>query len=381
MYYYKVPAASSFTLTAKATINSFDNNDQVSFGLMARDDMYLDTNTTNALGDYVAAGPLKLKSGAWNCFARKNGVLTQGGTCENAITNGDTVDLKIESNADGYACTFGQEATVTGGFDFKLTTIDSDYVYVGMYVARNADVTFSDVKLIVDGREVTAEPEQPSEPEQPTTPAEPTTPEQPTTPAESTKPEAAYVDITVEGVAAATIGPDAVVKTVDGTVLTADQIKLILTTVTENEQQLAIKNKLESQAMALKANNAYYHIGLTDMAGNAVELVQGTIRFLLAFPDGTGDQDSFVVYHVKDNGEIENMPVQLSANGIVIETTGFSDFVVSYDIVRSADTTHNTDTDDVKTADMAQTLPYTVMLLAAFGCFGLVVTSKKRHAK
>lgn len=127
--------------------------------------MYLDTNTTNALGDYVAAGPLKLKSGAWNCFARKSGVLTQGGTCENAITNGDTVDLKIESNADGYACTFGQEATVTGGFDFKLTTIDSDYVYVGMYVARNADVTFSDVKLIVDGREVTAEPEQPSEPE------------------------------------------------------------------------------------------------------------------------------------------------------------------------------------------------------------------------
>lgn len=54
------------------------------------------------------------------------------------------------------------------------------------------------------------------------------------------------------------------------------------------------------------------------------------------------------MYHVKDNGEIENMPVQLSANGIVIETTGFSDFVVSYDIVRSADTTHNTDTDDVK---------------------------------
>ena len=181
--------------------------------------------------------------------------------------------------------------------------------------------------------------------------------------------------------AAATIGPDAVVKTVDGTVLTVDQIKLILTTVTENEQQLAIKNKLESQAMALKANNAYYHIGLTDMAGNTAQLVQGTIRFLLAYPDGTGEQDSFVVYHVKDNGEIENMPVQLSANGIVIETTGFSDFVVSYDIVRSADTTHNTDTDDVKTADMAQTLPYTVMLLAAFGCFGLVVTSKKRQAK
>ena len=93
------------------------------------------------------------------------------------------------SSTDGYACTFGKEETITGGFDFKLTSIDSDYVYVGMYVARNADVTFSDVKLIVDGKEVTAEPEQPSEPEQPTTPERPTTPEQPTTPSEPTTPE------------------------------------------------------------------------------------------------------------------------------------------------------------------------------------------------
>ena len=43
-----------------------------------------------------------------------------------------------------------------------------------------AAVTFSDVKLIVDGKEVTAEPEQPSEPEQPTTPERPTTPSEPT---------------------------------------------------------------------------------------------------------------------------------------------------------------------------------------------------------
>ena len=181
MYYYRVPANSNFTITAKATVNSFTSNDQVSFGLMARDDMYIDQNNNNTLGDYVAAGPLKLtkKGSVWNCFARKSGALTQGGTCTNEIKAGETYNLKIESNTDGYACTFGNEETITGGFDFKLTSVDSEYVYVGMYVARSADVTFSDVKLVVDGKEITSagEPENPTpgEPENPT-PGEPENP-------------------------------------------------------------------------------------------------------------------------------------------------------------------------------------------------------------
>ncbi len=156
MYYYKVPVGKTFTLSATATINSFASNDQVSFGLMARDDMYIDTNIADPMGDYVAAGLLKLTQtgNVWNCFARKSGVLTQGGTCVNTYAAGSVVDLKIESNSDGYACTFGNETTITGGFDFQLTSIDSDYVYVGMYAARNADITFTDVKLIVDGEEV-----------------------------------------------------------------------------------------------------------------------------------------------------------------------------------------------------------------------------------
>ena len=181
MYYYRVPANSNFTITAKATVNSFTSNDQVSFGLMARDDMYVDQYINSTMGDYVAAGPLKLtkKDSVWNCFARKSGALTQGGTCANEIKAGETYNLKIESNTDGYACTFGNEETITGGFDFKLTSVDSEYVYVGMYVARSADVTFSDVKLVVDGKEITSagEPENPTpgEPENPT-PGEPENP-------------------------------------------------------------------------------------------------------------------------------------------------------------------------------------------------------------
>ena len=111
--------------------------------------MYIDKPTSDVLGDYVAAAPLMLthEDKAWNCFARKSSRLTQGGTCTKKYNAGDVIDVRIESSSDGYACTFADEATITGGFDFKLTSIDSEHVYVGMFAARNADVTFMDVKL------------------------------------------------------------------------------------------------------------------------------------------------------------------------------------------------------------------------------------------
>jgi hypothetical protein len=149
MYYKKVRTGKAFTLKATVHINDYFLNDQVSFGLMVRDDMYIDKVTADLLGDYVAAAPLLLtkKEKSRCCFARKSGELVMGGTCTREYKPGDTVRLCIQSGSDGYACTFGDEETVTVGFDFPLTSIDADYVYVGMFAARNADVTFFDISL------------------------------------------------------------------------------------------------------------------------------------------------------------------------------------------------------------------------------------------
>lgn len=150
MYYKKIPADRPFIVRAKAVIHDYFLNDQVSFGLMVRDDCYVDKTTADILGDYVAAAPLLLTHGAqcWNCFARKSGELVKGGICTRAYKPGDVVELQIESTQDGYACTFGKEQTITGGFDFRLTSIDAENVYAGMFVSRNADVTFTDIELI-----------------------------------------------------------------------------------------------------------------------------------------------------------------------------------------------------------------------------------------
>lgn len=157
-YYTRISADAEFSLSAKVTIHRMERNDQVSFGLMVRDDVYIDAWMADVLGDYVAAGPLKLTQmdggTAWNNFARKSSVLTQGGVLKRRYQLGDTVALEIKGTQDGYVCQFGEEEAVSGGFDFKLTSVDPEHVYVGMFAARNCDVTFSEVKLIVNGKDI-----------------------------------------------------------------------------------------------------------------------------------------------------------------------------------------------------------------------------------
>lgn len=151
MYYQSVPADRNFTLSADVIIHKLDANNQASFGLMVRDDIYLDTVIKDTLGDYVAAGPLMLGSSEpWNCFARKNGTLTPGEKLTKTYREGDSLHLEIKKTSDGYTCTFGDNAPVSVGFDFPLTTRDSGFVYPGLFVARSADVSFWNVNLTLE---------------------------------------------------------------------------------------------------------------------------------------------------------------------------------------------------------------------------------------
>ncbi len=146
-YSVRLPAGTAFTLTAKATIRSFFANNQVSFGLMARDDLYIDTYVAATMGDYVAAG--SRNQGAIVNFGRKSGGLV--GSAPNAaidLAEGASVDLTLSGTADGFTLTYGDE-TASAGFDYPLTAVDPDSIYVGFYVVRNAEITFSDVHLTI----------------------------------------------------------------------------------------------------------------------------------------------------------------------------------------------------------------------------------------
>ncbi len=151
MYYQQIPADRNFTFSADVTIDAIDPNNQASFGLMVRDDIYLDTVIQDLLGDYVAAGPLMLDtSEPWNCFARKNGTLTKGGAITANASVGDTIHLEIRKSSDGYTCIYGDNEPVSAGFDFPLTKRDSEHVYAGLFVSRSVDVRFSNIHLTIE---------------------------------------------------------------------------------------------------------------------------------------------------------------------------------------------------------------------------------------
>ncbi|MBR6707356.1 MAG: right-handed parallel beta-helix repeat-containing protein [Clostridia bacterium] len=146
-YCTKLPAGTAFTLTAKATVIRFAENNQVSFGLMARDDLYIDTYVATTMGDYVAAG--SRNQGAIVNFGRRSGALI-GGTPAAAVdlTEGAEVIITLTGTADGFTLTYGNE-TVSAGFDYPLTSVDPDNMYIGFYVVRNCEITFSDIHLSV----------------------------------------------------------------------------------------------------------------------------------------------------------------------------------------------------------------------------------------
>lgn len=150
MYYQQIPSNRNFIFSADVTINYLEKANQNSFGLMVRDDIYLDTVINDTMGDYVAAGPLQMASDQpWNCFARKNGQLISGGAASRIYNPGETVHLEIRKGPDGFTCIFGDNYPVSAGFDFPLTAIDSEYVYAGIFVSKSADVTFRNVSLIL----------------------------------------------------------------------------------------------------------------------------------------------------------------------------------------------------------------------------------------
>lgn len=158
MYYVRIPVGSSFSLKADVTVNSYNTagkpSAQSAFGLMVRDDMYVDQVNGDLLGDYVVAGTSFQKANllGYNTYARKNGVLTYGGgSLAAAPAAGETVSLEIASTTDGYSAKYGDNAAVIEGYDFALNSIDGDYVYVGMFVARCVDISVSNIVLTING--------------------------------------------------------------------------------------------------------------------------------------------------------------------------------------------------------------------------------------
>ena len=154
-YFQQVPIAKDFVLSATATVTSVTfSNSQVGFGLMVRDAAWTDVSDASLLSSYVAVGPLKgnAPAAAWQSFIRDTSAPTQlTGTVVSAAadvpTTGAVLDLSIAKSGSTYTCTYGTEAPTV--YTIDLSAIDGDYVYVGLFTARQAQISFSNISFTV----------------------------------------------------------------------------------------------------------------------------------------------------------------------------------------------------------------------------------------
>jgi hypothetical protein len=152
-YFQQVPIAKDFVLSATATVTSVTfSNSQVGFGLMVRDAAWTDVSDASLLSSYVAVGPLKgnAPATAWSSFIRDMSAPTQlTGTVVSAAADvpmtGSVLDLSIAKTGSTYTCTYGTEAPTV--YTIDLSAIDGDYVYAGLFTARQAQISFSNVSL------------------------------------------------------------------------------------------------------------------------------------------------------------------------------------------------------------------------------------------
>lgn len=421
MYYYKVPADSNFVITANATVNSINKHNQVAFGLMARDAMYIDVNDKSALGDYVAAG--SIQQGTANCFKRKDGALGYGGKLENPVEAGKTYALKIESNSDGYACTFGDNAAISGGFDFKLTSIDADYVYVGLFVARQADVTFSDIKLVVDGKVITGSdvnpddnkpgdnkpgdnkpddnkpgdntPSTPSD--TPNTPSDtPSTPsDTPSTPSDTpSTPDSDKVNAVIKADAGINIKAEVPVSGITfteeekkeiengSTVSVSMEVKDVTATVSESDKKL-VEDKVK-EVLNNGVVGAYLDLTLLKKVGSLKEVsvteTAAGVVVKLDIPESLKNTDSsverkYTVVRIHD-GVAEALETSCENGVITFTTDKFSTYAICYEDVAATGNGQSSD-NTINTGDVYNIALYVLFAVVSCAGFAFVVLRRK----
>lgn len=167
----------------------------------------------------------------------------------------------------------------------------------------------------------------------------------------------------------ASIRSDSVVLGVDSN----EDVRVVVDTDLTKEETTSINDTLTQNQVALgdEVHKVYYDVNLVDASGNVLKLESGRVRLVFGYPAGIDyTQYDFNVYHIKDSRAVENLSIEMTAEGIVAETDSLSPFVLTYTL-RTADSDNTADdsnTEDVKTADTTNAIPFVFaeLLAAAF---------------
>ncbi|WP_051569428.1 bacterial Ig-like domain-containing protein [Alkaliphilus transvaalensis] len=148
-YYFKeIPADVNFEIKTRAKVDAWTGNNQVAFGLMLRSNVLDYQNLGSFTGDYVAVGALDQVMKGFYKYAG-SGIQKADHLFSDAINPaaGQEYDLSLQKSGDLYVLKVGDETQILQDYTGEIN-------YAGLFVSRNATVTFSDFEIIVDNRKI-----------------------------------------------------------------------------------------------------------------------------------------------------------------------------------------------------------------------------------
>lgn len=146
--FMQIDCDQNFEISATVKIDAYiGENSQSGFGIMLRDDIYID-KSFSADGNYVAAGCYGLGSSANILFSREGKALTPSGI-KGTYAAGETHTLSIKKTNQTVIVTYDDKTFTYTDFDFVAT--DYDYAYICLFATRGVSATFSNVKYVDNG--------------------------------------------------------------------------------------------------------------------------------------------------------------------------------------------------------------------------------------
>ena len=157
MVFKQVDITNNFTISADFEVLTAGNTNQAGFGIMLRDDIYVEQSSQNKslLSNSVTAGLLCSSTSEMQAlFYREatklnnhgnkvSGLYTQGDTATASITRvGQSVTTSVTYKGVTYTYTY---------YDFDFTAIDQNYMYVGFIGTRGTSVKVTNVNFEITG--------------------------------------------------------------------------------------------------------------------------------------------------------------------------------------------------------------------------------------
>ncbi len=151
MIFKQVSVTKNFELSAKIKVLTQAGVKQAGFGLMLRDDIYVNQATQNAaiVSNYLASGIYNNSDTTSSVlFRRENAKLANEGNAINSIYAVDdeaTAKITRLGQAVTLEFTYKDQTYTKTYYDFDLMAIDQDYMYVGMFATRGTTIECSEV--------------------------------------------------------------------------------------------------------------------------------------------------------------------------------------------------------------------------------------------